>query len=103
MIDLLLLLVAIGSTTKRVNTGNTIGRVASVIINADHSNTKFRQIATSSMRPAPVRTTNLGCQYQKEEASWLRKQLSLSLVCSSHRWRLRRLHRSAGITAHRLQ
>src|SRR5262249_1023557 len=30
MIDLLLLVVAIGATTKRVNTGNTIGRVASV-------------------------------------------------------------------------
>jgi hypothetical protein len=30
MIDLLLLLVAIGATTKRVNAGNTIGRVASV-------------------------------------------------------------------------
>jgi hypothetical protein len=31
MIDLLLLLVAIGATTKRVNEGNTIGRVASSI------------------------------------------------------------------------
>src|SRR5215831_4145440 len=30
MIDLLLLVVAIGAMTKRVNTGNTIGRVASV-------------------------------------------------------------------------
>src|SRR5215472_3164667 len=31
MIDLFVLLVAIGATTKRVNTGNTVGRVASVI------------------------------------------------------------------------
>jgi len=30
MIDLLLLVVAIGATPKRVNTGNTVGRVASV-------------------------------------------------------------------------
>jgi Na+-translocating ferredoxin:NAD+ oxidoreductase RNF subunit RnfB len=30
MIDLFLLLVAIGATTKRVNAGNTVGRVASV-------------------------------------------------------------------------
>jgi hypothetical protein len=37
MIDLLLLLVAIGATTKRVNEGNTIGRVANRIVNADHS------------------------------------------------------------------
>ena len=36
MIDFLLLFVFIGATGKRVNVGNTVGRVASFMVNANH-------------------------------------------------------------------